>query len=265
MRTRPTRQTRSTVARALVTVSRHSPDSPTEPGKVLCLTLKMPAGKLREATGGRPGRRSVNVFQENPIVSGPRSSRNRKKVVEVHSSEEDEDVDDQEEDEVDDEDAPGEDDEDADADGDVDMDDAPPQPPVRRGVKPAAARGKGVKSVEAKEIELEEEEEEEDDNVSVTDSDAEGEPDDQDESAIPDVNVDDLDEEDEEDDLDEELDSDALALDGGKQTNRQRRNLGDDFLQLPMGKNPASPLQSQPPHIKELVLIVRQSPKSRST
>ncbi|KAJ6134937.1 hypothetical protein N7512_000097 [Penicillium capsulatum] len=231
MRTRSTRQTRSSIAPASVTVSRPSPDSSSEPGRFLRLTLKMPAGKLREATGGRSGRRSVNVFQENPIVSGPRSSRNRKKVVEFHSSDEDEDVDDQEEDEVDDEDAPGEDDEDA--DGDVDMEDAPPQPPARRVARPQATRGNPPKSVEAKEMDLEEEEEEED-NVSVTDSDAEGEPDDQDDSAVPDINVDDLDEEDEEDDLDEELDSDAFALDGGKQTNRQRRNLGDDFLQLPM-------------------------------
>lgn len=197
----------------------------------------MPAGKLREATGGRgAARRSVNVFQENPIVSGPRSSRNKKKVVEVTSSD-DEDLDDQEEDEVEDEDAPGEDeDEDADADGDVDMDDPPPQPPARRNAKIVApARGK-AKSVEAKEMELEDEEEdeEEEDEEDATDSDAEGEPDDQDESAIPDVNVDDLDEEDEEDDLDEDMDSDALALNSGKTTKRQRGNLGDDFLQLPM-------------------------------
>ncbi|OQD72392.1 hypothetical protein PENDEC_c021G04057 [Penicillium decumbens] len=192
----------------------------------------MPAGKLREATGGRPARRSVNVFQENPIVSGTRSSRNKKKVVEVPSDEDD--IEDQEEDEV-------EDDEDADADGDLDMDDAPPQPPARRNAKAAQPpRGKNVKSVEAKEMELDDEEEEEleeeaeDDNVSETDSDIEGEPDDMDESAVPDVNVDDLDEEDEEDDLDDELDNDALALDGGKQTKRQRGNLGDDFLQLPM-------------------------------
>ncbi|KAJ6010853.1 PAPA-1-like conserved region [Penicillium sp. IBT 35674x] len=196
----------------------------------------MPAGKLREATGGRSGRRSVNVFQENPIVSGPRTSRNKKKLVEIATS--DDEIEDQEEDEVDDEDAPGEDDEDADADGDLDMDDAPPQPPVRRSAKQATTtRGKTTKSVEEKEMEMEEdeeeEEEEEDENVSDTDSDAEGEPDDQDESAVPDINVDDLDEEDEEDELDDDMDSDALAMEG-KQTKRQRGNLGNDFLQLPM-------------------------------
>ncbi|KAJ5093706.1 hypothetical protein N7456_009567 [Penicillium angulare] len=243
VRTRPKRQTRSTAAPASVSVSPSTSPSPSlltsssieEPRRSLRLTLKMPAGKLREATGGRAAaRRSVNVFQENPIVSGPRASRNKKKLVEVATS--DEDLDDQEEDEVEDEDALGEDDEDADADGDVDMDDVPPQPPARRAAKPAApTRGKNARSVEEKEMELEEEEdeEEEEENVSDTDSDAEGEPDDQDESAVPDVNVDDLDEEDEEEDvLDDDMDSEAM--DGGKQTKRQRGNLGNDFLQLPM-------------------------------
>jgi Ino eighty subunit 2 len=121
------------------------------------------------------------------------------------------------------------------------MDDALPQPPTRRNAKVTApARGK-AKSVEAKEMELEEEEdeeeeEEEEDEDDVTDSDAEGEPEDQDESAVPELNVEDLDEEDEEDDLDEEMDSEGLALNSGKTTKRQRGNLGDDFLQLPMGK-----------------------------
>ncbi|CAI7573766.1 unnamed protein product [Penicillium manginii] len=238
---RPQRQTRSAAAAASVTVSRSSrssSDPSGEPARTLRVTVKMPAGKLREATGGRSGRRSVNVFQENPIVSGPRSSRNKKKVVEVASSD-DEDIEDEEEDEVEDEeDAPGEDD-DEDADGDIDMDDALPQPPTRRNAKVTApARGK-AKSVEAKEMELEEEEdeeeeEEEEDEDDVTDSDAEGEPEDQDESAVPELNVEDLDEEDEEDDLDEEMDSEGLALNSGKTTKRQRGNLGDDFLQLPM-------------------------------
>ncbi|KAJ5168539.1 uncharacterized protein N7482_004133 [Penicillium canariense] len=250
---RSKRLTRASAAAtpASVTVSRHSEDPPGKPSRTLRLTVKMPAGKLREATAGRSGRRSVNVFQENPIVTGPRASRNKRKIVEVPTSDDDDDDDleDQEEDEVDDEDAPGEEDEDenADADGDIDMDDIPPQPPVRRAAKAAATRGKAAKSVEAKEMELEEEEdeeeeeeeeeedeEEEEENVSDSDSDAEGEPDDQDESAVPDINVDDLDEEDEEDELDEDLDSDAMAMNNGKTTKRQRGNLGNDFLQLPM-------------------------------
>ncbi|KAJ5380557.1 uncharacterized protein N7496_002985 [Penicillium cataractarum] len=248
MGSRPRRLTRSSAAAppASVTVSRSSEDPPGEATRTLRLTVKMPAGKLREATGGRAARRTVNVFRENPIVTGPRTSRNKRKIVEVPTSDDDDDDDDledQEEDEVDDEDAPGEEeDEDADADGDMDMDDVPPQPPVRRATKAAATRGKAAKSVEAKEMELEEEEEEEDEideddddeALSDTDTDAEGELDDQEESAIPDVNVDDLDEEDEEDELDEDMDSDAMALNSGKTTKRQRGNLGNDFLQLPM-------------------------------
>ncbi|KAJ5923758.1 hypothetical protein N7454_009003 [Penicillium verhagenii] len=234
---RSTRKTRSAAAQDSVSASQSRSSSAGSRRRSLRLTLRMPAGKLREATGGRSARRSINVFQENPIVSGPRTSRNQKKLVEVATS--DEDIEDQEEDEVEDEDALGEDDEDADADGDLDMDDAPPQPPVRRGAKQAPpSRGKPAKSVEEKEMEMEEEEEEEEDLddevLSDTDSDAEGEPDDQDETAIPDVNVDDLDEEDEEDDLDDDMDSDALAMENGKQTKRQRGNLGNDFLQLPM-------------------------------
>lgn len=254
--TRSKRLTRASAAASAksVTVSRSSEDPSGETARTLRLTVKMPAGKLREATGGRAAlRRTVNVFQENPIVTGPRASRNTRKIVEVPTSDDDDDEDDledQEEDEVDDEDAPGEeeeeDDEDADADGDIDMDDVPPQPPVRRATKAAAPRGKPAKSVEAKEMELEEEEDEEDEDeldededeeaLSDTDTDAEGELDDQEESAIPNVNVDDLDEEDEEDEEDEDMDSDAMALNTGRTTKRQRGNLGNDFLQLPMGK-----------------------------
>ncbi|KAJ5105799.1 hypothetical protein NUU61_003146 [Penicillium alfredii] len=232
--TRSTRQTRSAAASWATPSPSPLEDSTQEPSRSLRLTLKMPSGKLREATGGRSGRRSINVFEENPIVSGPRTSRNRKRIVEVPTSDdEDDDIDDQEEDEVDDEDAPGEDDEDADADGDMDMDDAPPQAPARRQAKATApTRGKVPKSVEAKEMEVDEEEE--DEEVSDTDSDAEGEPDDQDESAVPETNVDDLDEEDEELEMDEELDEDGLPIDNGKMTKRQRGNLGNDFLQLPM-------------------------------
>lgn len=257
MGTRSKRITRASAAASAnsVTVSRSSEDPSGETTRTLRLTVKMPAGKLREATGGRAApRRTVNVFQENPIVTGPRTSRNTRKIVEIPTSDDDDDdeddLGDQEEDEVDDEDAPGEeeeeDDEDADADGDMDMDDVPPQLPVRRATKAAAPRGKPAKSVEAKEMELEEEEEEEEEDeldededeeaLSDTDTDAEGELDDQDESAIPNVNVDDLDEEDEEDEEDEDMDSDAMALNTGRTTKRQRGNLGNDFLQLPMGK-----------------------------
>ncbi|KAJ5773025.1 hypothetical protein N7457_007921 [Penicillium paradoxum] len=245
MTTRSTRQTRAAAAAsaptsALVSVSRSSLNSG-DRKRSLRLTVKMPSSKLREATGtGRAaGRRSVNVFREDPIVSGPRSSRNRKKIVEVATSDEEE-LDDQEEDEVDDEDAHGDDDEDADADadGDIDMDDIPPQAPARRGKAAPPSRAKPPKSVEAKEMEMDEDEDEEDEDeeepISDTDEDAEAEGDEHDESAIPDVNVDDLDELDEEDELDDDMDSDAHAMQSGKTTKRQRGNLGNDFLQLPM-------------------------------
>ncbi|CAG8420557.1 unnamed protein product [Penicillium salamii] len=239
MRTRSTRRTRAS-ASATVSVSR-SPLNSEEP-KSLRLTVKMPSNKLREATGSGRGaaRRSVNVFREDPIVSGPRSSRNRKKIVEVESSDDD-DIDDQEEDEVDDDDVHDDDedaDADADADGDIDMDDTPPQPAIRRG-KVAPTRAKPPKSVEAKEMEMEDEEEEEEDEeeepISDTDEDAEGEVDDQDELAIADAdaNIDDLDDLDDEE-LDGDMDSDAFGVQGGKTTKRQRGNLGNDFLQLPM-------------------------------
>ncbi|EKV12474.1 PAPA-1-like conserved region [Penicillium digitatum] len=199
----------------------------------------MASSKLRDATsaGRSAGRRSVNVFREDPIVSGPRSSRNRKKIVEVATSDEEE-IDDQEEDEAEDEDAPGDEDDDADADGDIDMDDIQPQAPTRRGKITPPSRAKPPKSVETKEMEMEEDEEEEEDDdeepISDTDEDAEAEGEDQDEIAAPDVAVDDLDELDEEDEIDEEMDSDVLAIQSGKTTKRQRGNLGNDFLQLPM-------------------------------
>lgn len=229
-----TRLTRA-IASSSVTIERSSSGSPDDSKRSLYLTLKMPSNKLREATSGstRSGRRTVNVFTENPIVTGPRTSRPRKRLVEVNTSDE-EDLEDQEEDEVDEEDAPGEDDEEVDADGDLDMDDAPPQPPPKRAAKAAAANAKSVKSVEAKEMELEEDEDEDDEELSEPDSDAEGEPDE--ESGIVTVNAgeEELDEEDEEEELDS--DDETPALDSSRMTKRQRGSLGNDFLQLPMGE-----------------------------
>ncbi|GIJ88948.1 hypothetical protein Asppvi_007876 [Aspergillus pseudoviridinutans] len=199
----------------------------------------MPSSKLREATGGSARgststRRSHNVFTENPIITGPRSSRPKRKLVEVSTSEGD-DLEDQEEDEVD-EDAPGEDD--VDADGDLELDDAPPRPPTsKRHAKGAAtSTGKAVKSVEEKEMELEEEDDEDDEELSELDTDAEGEPDDQDESGLGNGNGgdEDLDEEDEEDEEDEDSEEITPGGDLSRLTKRQRGTLGNDFLQLPM-------------------------------
>ncbi|KKK15380.1 hypothetical protein P175DRAFT_0534001 [Aspergillus ochraceoroseus IBT 24754] len=227
-----------------VTVVRTPSESPEGTRRSIYLTVKMPSNKLREVTSrssrdGAATRRSHNVFTENPIITGPRTSRPKKKLVEVNTSDED-DLEDQEEDEIDDEDAPAEDDddEDADADGDVDMDDAPPQPPVpKRYAKTAASGGsRPVKSVEAKEMELDEDEDDDEEELSEPDSDAEGEPDDQDEGVTSNaLGGEDLDEEEEEDD--EDLDSDdetPAAGDLSRLTKRQRGSLGNDFLQLPM-------------------------------
>ncbi|KAA8644193.1 hypothetical protein EYZ11_004667 [Aspergillus tanneri] len=229
--TRPTRQTRAVAPSTLVTVVRSLAE---ESKRSICVTVKMPSNKLREvaSSGSRTStRRSVNVFTENPIVSGPRTSRPRKRLVEVDTSDED-DVEDQEEDEVDDEDVPGEDDEDV--DGDLDMDDVPPQPPVSKRNAKASGATKLVKSVEAKEMELDDEDDEDDEELSEPDSDAEGEPDDPDESGVGNTNGGDVNLEDDMDE--EEIDSeDGLpSTDLSKMTKRQRGTLGNDFLQLPM-------------------------------
>ncbi|OXV11431.1 hypothetical protein Egran_00805 [Elaphomyces granulatus] len=273
---RSSRVTRGLVSSPAITVSRTPSNLPEESRKSIRLTVKMPSSKLREVTSSSSGkiagssRRSVNIFAENPILTGPRNSRSKKKLVEVNTSddedleEEDEEEEGEEEEEADSsEDAPGEED-DLDADGDMDMDDAPPQPPPRRHVKPAlmvtpAAKSGPIKGMEKKEIELddddnddeEEEEEEDDEELSELESDAEGEPD---ESGAQDDELgeggpedEELDEEDGEEDEDEEgegqRDSDeptpatgsrASTPDLSKLTKRQRGSLGGDFLQLPM-------------------------------
>lgn len=243
--------------------SRPSSDT-SQPGGVrpLRLTLRMPPGRPRDSTGSAaraaaPPKRTVNIFADTPIITGPRSSRAKKKIVEVETSDDDDDDDlqDQEEDEVDDdEDAPGEEmEDDMDADGDVDMDDVPPQPPVsRRHTKSLAPPGKPLKSVEAKEMEMDEGEGDDDDDdeeLSELESDAEGEPDDQDEGALRDDTLgangdeEELDEEDEEDEEEEVESDEATPVTGSrlstpdysKLTKRQRGTLGNDFLQLPMG------------------------------
>lgn len=238
---RRTRSTRGVPPAPLVTVTRSVSGSAENPIRSLFLTVRMPSSKLREVTGGSARgststRRSHNVFTENPIITGPRSSRPKRKLVEVSTSEGD-DLADQEEDEVD-EDAPGEDD--VDADGDLELDDAPPRPPTsKRNAKgTATSTGKSVKSVEEKEMELEEEDDEDDDELSELDTDAEGEPDDQDESGLGNGNGgdEDLDEEDEEDEEDNDSEEVTPGGDLSRLTKRQRGTLGNDFLQLPMGE-----------------------------
>lgn len=230
----------------------------------------MPSSKLREVTNssGRTssGRRNVNVFTDNPIVSGPRSSRTKKKLVEINTSEEEDSdgegayhLDDAPEEEEDEE-----DDDNLDADGDVDMDDISPQPPISKRTNRLAAmappaKGKPVKGVEEKEMELAEDDDDEDEELSELDSDAEGEADEtlvQDDEMGEGGEDEELDEEDEEDDEDEEevevddetpaTGSRASTPDYNKLTKRQRGSLGSDFLQLPMGRDLASSACSTP-------------------
>lgn len=176
-------------------------------------------------------------------MAGPRTSRPRRRMVEIDTSDED-DIGDQE-DEVDDYVAPGDDDGDADNDADVDMDDAPPQPPVsRRHAKSAASRlasGKGAKSVEAKEMEHQEDDEDDDEELSDLESDGDAEAGDLADSGVPDENGNTIEAEGEldEDEVDaDDVDSDEANAteDAGKMTKRQRGSLGSDFLQLPMGE-----------------------------
>jgi Ino eighty subunit 2 len=264
---RPNRVTRAFTSSPAVTVSRSPSGSPEESRKSIRLTVKMPSSKLREVTsssgrGTATGRRSVNIFADNLILTGPRNSRSKKKLVEVNTSD-DEDLEEGEDDLDEFEDAPGgedDKDDDLDADGDIDMDDAPPQPATKRHAKPAltvtpAAKDRPAKSVTAKTMDLggenDDEDDDDDEELSELEFDAEGEPD---ESALQDDELggaapedEELDEEDEvdEEEEEEEVDSDEATPATGsrgstpdlsKLTKRQRGSLGGDFLQLPMGK-----------------------------
>lgn len=190
------------------------------------LTVKAPPEKLREATS-RSSRNGRDSFQGGEIISGPRSTRNRKVVVE-ESSEEEEQDDDAEGEEIEveedeDIDMDDEDDEDAEGEEDEDMDDPPlpthmssnrnpPKPSVK--VTPADI-------VEAKEMamvddpsddESSELSEADEDEEGLGDEDAEGEELDEDE-------------EDAEGDEDSELDSPSGSgtPDMSKLTRRQRK------------------------------------------
>ncbi|KAK2808245.1 hypothetical protein FQN49_008730, partial [Arthroderma sp. PD_2] len=130
---RSKRATRSSTT--TVTVSRSPSSSPEERRKSIRLTVKMPSSKLREVTNGAEDlEKPRNIFTEDVIVTGPRNSRSKRRVVEVDSDEDDDpsEIGDEEDEEDDEEDAEGDSDLDADgepdidAEGDIDMDDAPP-------------------------------------------------------------------------------------------------------------------------------------------
>ncbi|PCH06595.1 PAPA-1-like conserved region [Penicillium occitanis (nom. inval.)] len=260
MSTRSGRLTRGAAAATIdpapsVTVSRSSPGS--SPGaKSIHLTVKMSSSKLRQVTNSRNSRATAsastrhNIFTEDPVVHGKRSSRSNRNLKEISEDEEDDDLDEEDDEDVeeadDSEDAAGEEEE-LDADGDLDMDDdETPQPAVsrrnnRQQQALATTKSKPLKPVEQKEMELEDEDDE-NEELSELDSDAEGEPEDtmlqDEEMGEAGEEEDEVDEEEEvieEDEEDDGLGSDDdSALDLTKLTKRQRGSLGTDFLQLPM-------------------------------
>ena len=141
------------------------PDPPNQGSGSIKLKLKMPPSRLRESTTSNniSTRESLEPAE---MVSGPRSSRAKRQVVESDSDDDDDEEDEEEDEdaegeEEDDEDAEGEEDEDEDAEGesDVEMEDAPTPPVIRKtgsAAKPTitittAPKAGKVKSVEAKE------------------------------------------------------------------------------------------------------------------
>ncbi|EFW14982.1 hypothetical protein D8B26_000381 [Coccidioides posadasii str. Silveira] len=151
---RPQKATGGIQSSPSVTVSRSPSSPPEETKRSIRLTVKMPASKLREVTSSADAR-PHNIFTEPVVITGPRSSRSKKKIVEVDSDEEDDDlesaieaeeeedddddddgddaandVDEDEEDEEDDEEEE-DDDDDADAEADEDIDaEGDPDPDV---------------------------------------------------------------------------------------------------------------------------------------
>ncbi|KAK7543147.1 PAPA-1-like conserved region-domain-containing protein [Phyllosticta citricarpa] len=157
------RPRRAAAAPTSATIERTSPE---ETRQSIHLTVKAAPNKLREVTSGAStSRRGRGSLDGGDVVSGQRSSRNKKAIVEESSEEEDEDNDVEEDGEDEDQDEDLSEDEDADGDGDddVDMEEAAlpePTPPAKgrgaaRPTKPAISISRPepeVPSVEAKEM-----------------------------------------------------------------------------------------------------------------
>lgn len=239
----------------------------------------MPASKLREVTNGEDDLdKPRNIFTENVIMTGPRNSRSKRKVVEVDSDEDDDpsDIGDEEDEEDDEIDAEGDSDLDADgepdidAEGDIDMDDAPPVSPIAKQaasrptitVTPAAATK--VRKTDSRAT-LEDDDDEEDEEEGLSELESDNDIGGQDDTLGLETNDDEPEEEeDEEDESDEELmgGSRSSTPDLSKMTRRQRGRieLGGDFLQLPMGMSRS--LQSNMSHRANINV---QNHKSRNT
>ncbi|KAM5439418.1 hypothetical protein MferCBS31731_004514 [Microsporum ferrugineum] len=252
LRSKRATRTSTATATTTVTVSRSPSSSPEGIRKSIRLTVKMPASKLREVTNGADDLdKPRNIFTENVIISGPRNSRSKRKVVEVDSDEDDEpseEIGDEEDEEDDEMDAEGDSDLDADgepdidAEGDIDMDDAPPVSPIAKQavarpivtVTPAAATK--VRKTESRAVL--EDDDDEDDEEGLSELESDNDIGGQDDTMGLETNDDEPEEEDEEDESDEELmgGSRSSTPDLSKMTRRQRGRieLGGDFLQLPM-------------------------------
>jgi len=292
-----------------VTIAREGSNSPEGAKKAIHLTVKMPSNKLREATSnGRVGTR--DGLEPADIITGPRSNRGRKSYV-VESESDDEEEEEEEEEEEAEDDIPVEDqigepeatDDDIDADEndeeepeqdeaadedeaesgsgeedeEVEMEDETPMPPPpvigmtgpaskpRVTVTPAQS-GK-LKGVEEREMEGEEDDEDLSSINSEGEDDAEGE-------EIGDV--DEMDQDEEGDIQSTGVGSRASTPDVSKMTKRQKSRLsevmGNDFLQLPMGKCrhliPCSSRffssQLPPAHSPSITNLGYQNHKSRS-
>ncbi|KAL3421909.1 hypothetical protein PVAG01_06065 [Phlyctema vagabunda] len=139
---RPSRQSVSGAepTTPMATVSRGPPSSSRSP-QSMRLTVKLPAGKLREAT-----RSKKDLFSGGEILEGRRARNVKKSYVlpESESEEEEEEDDDEEMEDIGEDDAEGEDDDqemddlsEEDAEGEMDVDLPPPPPSIKISKAPS--------------------------------------------------------------------------------------------------------------------------------
>lgn len=246
---------RRTTSSPSVSVSRTPSSPPEEAKKSIRLKVKMPSSKLREMTATAEERRHHNIFTDPVIITGPRNSRSKRRIVEVDTDDEDEDdynsrkatrvADAEGDEESDDDDV----DADADDDGDIDMDDIDDvvsRPTVT--VTPAAAAR--VRNTDAKTGSAGDDDDDDDEPLSELGSEDEAAP-----SGVGDEEIEEIEEDNDEEDEEEEEEqeemrddeddiseselgtpADTSTLDISKMTKRQRGHLGGDYLQLPMGE-----------------------------
>ncbi|KAI9759998.1 MAG: hypothetical protein M4579_001935 [Chaenotheca gracillima] len=162
-------------ATSSVTVARPPTTEHDDAKRSIRLTMKVPAGKLREATSGQSKTSSTdkrNIFADTQILTGPRGTRAKRAIVEDSASDDqdqdededdedeggEEDDDEEEEEEEEDDEGGGNDDDDqdedmenvstpdsddVDADGDVEMaEESIPPPVIKTTAAPPGSRPK---------------------------------------------------------------------------------------------------------------------------